>query len=357
LKPIVLYLTTLCAVAIPLSAASQQNERTLQRSAALETEPFSRIRGIQEMADGRLLIADQIESAVYVVDLRAGTRIQVGNEGSGPQEYRQPTGILPFRGDSALLMDLPNGRIGVMSADGRIARTEPLFRPNVSIPTGADRQGNLYWDHVSAVRLEKRENPSADQAAVARFSQATGEIDTLAFLTIPGGVNPSAFPDWDEWAVSLDGRIAIVRNQAEYRLDWIDADGRVTRGPPVAFDPIRVTDRDREILRSRPGGGRASGVSMGRGGAQPPMLDVPDQFPPARQQGLWLAPDGTAFVERQRPLSDRRPLLDVFDASGQRTASVRLPEGRRVIGVGPSGIYAVRVDDDDLLWLERYDRP
>jgi hypothetical protein len=36
-------------------------------------------------------------------------------------------------------------------------------------------------------------------------------------------------------------------------------------------------------------------------------------------------------------------------------AVVRLPEGRRIIGMGRSGLHAVRVDGDDLLWLERYD--
>ena len=344
-------------VVVPMESRAQQAERVLTRTAAFEAEPFTRIRGIQEMADGKVLVADQIESAVYLVDFATGTRSRVGNEGAGPQEYRQPTGLHPFRGDSALLMDLPNSRIAVLDGAGRVARTEPLFRPGMSIPTGADRWGNLYWDHISSVRLAKRENPSADQAPVARLSQATNEIDTLAFLTIPGGVNPSAFPDWDVWAVSLDGRIAIVRNQREYRLDWIEADGRQTHGPAIPFEPIRVTDRDRDLLRARPGGGRAAGVAMGRGqqASQPPLLDVPEHFPAARQRGLWIAPDGRAFVERQLSLTDTRPQLDVFDTTGRRTAVVRLPEGRRIIGIGRTGLYAVRVDGDDLLWLERFD--
>jgi hypothetical protein len=309
------------------------------------------------MVDGKVLVADQTESAVYLVDLAAGTRTKVGNEGAGPQEYRQPTGLHPFRGDSALLMDLPNSRIAVLDASGRIARTEPLFRPGMSIPTGADSRGNLYWDHISGVRLAKREDPSADQAPVARLSQATNKIDTLAYLTIPGGVNPSAFPDWDVWAVSLDGRIAIARNQLEYRLDWIETDGRRTSGPAIPFEPIRVTDRDKETLRARPGGGRAAGVAMGRGqqASQPPLLDVPEYFPAVKQRGVWIAPDGRAFVERQLSLNDARPQLDVFDAMGRRIAVVRLPEGRRIIGMGRSGLYAVRIDGDDLLWLERYD--
>jgi hypothetical protein len=355
-RPIAIAIVISIAMVVPTESRAQ-TEPVLTRTAAFEAEPFTRIRGIQETANGNVLVADQIESAVYLVDFAAGTRTKVGNEGAGPQEYRQPTGLHPFRGDSALLMDLQNSRIAVLDASGRIARTEPLFRPGMSIPTGADRMGNLYWDHTSSLRLAKREDPSADQAPVARFSQATNEIDTLAFLTIPGGVNPSAFPDWDVWAVSLDGRIAIVRNQREYRLDWIEPDGRQVNGSAIPLEPIRVTDRDREVLRAQPGGGRAAGVAMGRGqqASQPRLLDVPEFFPPIKQRGVWIAPDGRAFVERQLSLNDTRPQIDVFDATGRRTAVVRLPESRRIIGMGRSGLYAVRVDGDDLLWLERYD--
>jgi hypothetical protein len=82
---------------------------------------------------------------------------------------------------------------------------------------------------------------------------------------------------------------------------------------------------------------------------------VPEFFPPIKQRGVWIAPDGRAFVERQLSLNDTRPQIDVFDATGRRTAVVRLPESRRIIGMGRSGLYAVRVDGDDLLWLERYD--
>jgi hypothetical protein len=313
-------LFALLSFPLPLIAVAQEPpERILTRSAAFDAEPFTRIRGMQEMANGALLIADQVESAVYLIDLGAGTRTRVGREGSGPEEYRQPTGMYPFRGDSALLMDITNSRFAILSTDGRIARTEPIFRPGTSIPTGADRDGDLYWDHVSSVRIAKSTDPSADRAPIARLGQTTSRIDTLAFLTMPGPTNPNAFPTWDVWAVSLDGRIAIARNQDEYRMDWVEPDGRTTRGPPVAWEPVRVTDADRDALRAQPGGGRGSGVSVrGGAGARPPLLDLPDQFPAVRQRGLWIAHDGRAFVERQQPLTRKS---DSFSISSMRMAS------------------------------------
>ena len=331
----------------------QPPEVVLTAAARFEAEGFTRIRGLRELPDGRVLVADQTENALYLVDFTARTRTKLGANGPGPEEYDRPTGIYPFRADSSLLTDSGNMRQSVLDGSGRIIYSEPIFRPGMSIPTQVDARGNLYWDMVTTVRLAKRTDPSADQAGIGRFDRASGNIDTLGYLSIPGPINPNAFPAWDVWAVSLDGRVAIARNQNEYRLDWVMPDGTTIRGTPVPSEPLRVTDDDRARFSARPGGGRGAGVSIGgRALRPPPMLDVPDRFPPVKQRSLWVAHDGRAFVERHQHLSETRPLLDVFDERGRLVARYRLPEDRRVVGFGARGLYAVRVDANDLLWLE-----
>ena len=54
---------------------------------------------------------------LFVVDMDAGTRAQVGAEGQGPEEYRQPDAVWPLPGDSTLLVDLGNGRLVVLGPD------------------------------------------------------------------------------------------------------------------------------------------------------------------------------------------------------------------------------------------------
>ena len=49
-------------------------------------QPFSRIRGVRELSDGSVLIADQIEVAVYRIRFETGERVRIGREGAGPQE-------------------------------------------------------------------------------------------------------------------------------------------------------------------------------------------------------------------------------------------------------------------------------
>ncbi len=350
---------TILSVIFAVTSACRQQQApdvVLGPSLVFDAEPFSRVRGVEELPGGEVLVADQSEEALYRIDFGTQQRAMLGHRGSGPEEYRSPTSLYPFRGDSVLMTDLPNGRLAVVSPEGEMGRTMPLFGPGISIPEGADQQGNRYWDGVTSVRTAKREDPEADQAPIIRYGYPDAKIDTLAYLTIPGPSNPGPFPAWDEWAVGPGGRMAIVRNQGDYRLDWVEADGTVLPGVSAeGYEPLLVTDDDRQALSEQSGGGRGGMIRMeGQEARRPPPVDVPRRFPPAKLGGVWVAYDGRALVERHQHLSESRPLIDVFDAGGRRTGRFRLPAGREVVGMGPSGLYAVRVDEVGFQWLELY---
>ncbi len=112
-------------------------EVLLHPARAFTGEPFSRIRGVVELGPGEVLVADQIEQALYRVDFGHQVRTLLAGRGEGPEEYATPVGIYPFRGDSALLVDLGNGRLSVLAPEGVIKRTEPLFTARTTIPKGA----------------------------------------------------------------------------------------------------------------------------------------------------------------------------------------------------------------------------
>ena len=153
----------------------------------------------------------------------------------------------------------------------------------------------------------------------------------------------------------MDGRVAIVRNQDVFRVDWLDARGTLITGARVNESRLRVTDEDRKLhadkvaRREVPGGGIAS---TGNQPVRMPEINYPDRFPYA--QSVFVSPGGQAWVLRFRHIKDEAPLFDVFDAKGQRIASVTLPAKRTVIGFGRRWLYAVRTDEDGLQWLERY---
>jgi hypothetical protein len=53
----------------------------------------------------------------------------------------------------------------------------------------------------------------------------------------------------------------------------------------------------------------------------------------------------------------RLRVYDVFDGTGKLARHVMLPDDTRLVGFGKNSVYLVRIDDDDLQWLERYRRP
>lgn len=332
---------------------------TLTPDRVFSAEGFSRVRGVQKLPDGRVLVADQTEEALYRVDFQCQERTMLGSRGQGPGEYRGPTGLHPFRGDSLLRVDIQNGRFAIVSPDGVIGRTEPLFGRDITVPEGSDQRGNRYWDEVTALRIQKRTNLSADTAPIIRYDPAKEGFDTLAYLTIPGPRNPNAFPAWDDWAVGPGGRVAIVRNQGEYRLDWVIPDGTILQGTPVQdYRPLRVTNNDERAVQEGRGGASRGASRMGsQPTRRPPTVDIPGKFPPAKLGRIWVTWDGRAIVERHQHLDEQKPLFDLFDDAGRRIRSFRLPEARQIVGTGPSGIFVVREDEVGLLWLEQYSLP
>jgi hypothetical protein len=125
----------------------------------------------------------------------------------------------------------------------------------------------------------------------------------------------------------------------------------------LADERIGVSGEDRRIwAEQHPGGAAGGGVSFGdRPARRPPPGELPDRFPFANSRDVWVDREGRGWVGRYEHQSEKRPLYDVFDETGRRVARVRLPEGRQVVGFGRGVLYAVRVDEVDLQWLERYD--
>ena len=65
------------------------------------------------------------------------------------------------------------------------------------------------------------------------------------------------------------------------------------------------------------------------------------------------APNGELWVRRTLIGADTQT-YDVFDAKGARVAQVQLPKGTRLVGFGRGTAYLVRIDADDLQYVQKY---
>ena len=110
-------------------------------SATLEDRKFSMIRGIRELADGRLLVSDALERSLYVVDFATQSVNRIGRTGDGPNEYQAPGHLYAVGSDSTLLTDETTQRVFLAVGDS-IVRTLAAASLAPAIARGAPEG---YW--------------------------------------------------------------------------------------------------------------------------------------------------------------------------------------------------------------------
>ncbi len=128
--------------------AQGQRIQELVEAESVFPEPFSRIAGLRELADGRLVIADQLERHISFLDFAAGTMHEIGRRGGGPGEYETPGALLPLPDDHTLLVDMGNMRLTRITPDGELDKESwPMMTAAGAFirPTRADGQGLLYY--------------------------------------------------------------------------------------------------------------------------------------------------------------------------------------------------------------------
>jgi hypothetical protein len=354
------------------------------------TQDFGSIQTVRELPDGRVLVADPLGKALYAVDFDAGTRTQVGAEGQGPQEYRQPDAVWPLPGDSTLLVDLGNGRLVALGPSLKFGPTRPIaqgdFQPGqplvLAIPQAVDGSGATYFRSMGG-GLGGGELP--DSGDILRLPRHGGAAETVArfklqkrILHRSGGANRQnvsmeviPLSPEDAWGVAADGSVVIARS-GDYHVEWIARDGSVTRGQPVVYDALPIDDAEKkEYLaeQARSGGGIGVQVqvvdgrpsmSFQRGGPAPKreidQYTWPDRMPAFYGGRIPVDREGRAWV-RRHVKAGQPSTYDVFDGRGARVGTVLLAPGDKVVGFGDGAAYVVRFDDMDLSYLERYALP
>lgn len=363
-------LLALLVPALPLQAQRQLD--LTGRPDAVITEPFSQVAGVRELPGNLAVVTDQFERSVSLVNFQAGTLRAVGRQGDGPGEYRFPMAPFAGRGDTTWVVDGVLRRLHLMTATGTIPGGVSLSSAGlpggVAAIRGADRQGRLYLegsgfdqgrflDSVSVVRWD----PVGQRSEVVARVWNGGRV-------ILGGPDGSSlartitpFPHLDAWTVLPDGRVAVVRH-APFRIDIVQPDGRRGPGASIAHSPIEVSSADRDAWRERNRARLSSAMRVG-GGSGPPIQgpqfgdqDFPKEMPPFIAAAVRTTPEGEIWVGRSYASGARTWHYDIFDAMGRLTGRATLRAGSSVVGFGVGTVYVARVDEDDLVHLERFRR-
>ena len=388
-------LISFCAAAplasAPNLAAQRPSAMALNTPAARHPEPFTRVAGVRELADGRVIVLDSRERRVVVVDMKSGEIHRIGQTGRGPGEYQMPRSLWPLPGDSSIVFDLAS-RAGpfIITPRATIAGILRIVDSHAGgrvwmVQDATDQRGRLY----SQVPLSKKtaigEIVSTDSGGIERFDRSNGHRDTVAFISVrsvPSGMQPNRagrpiaatgqrptdagvappFAARDQWAVAADGRVAIA-SPDPYRVTFVDTNGIRKVSKPFVVDRVPVTEAHKKLWREERQQPVAAMVFRGEGVtaqfmrvpyAEPEAW--PARLPPFLNHAVSFAPDGMLWIQRTTA-AESSPLFDIVDREGRLVARLTAPRRSRLVGFGAAAVYIVRIDDDDLEYLERFPLP
>jgi hypothetical protein len=380
-------------------AAISQQKTALIKPDAEYAEPFTSIRGVRELANGKVLVSDVQDKVVQLIDFGANTTVKIGREGQGPEEYMLPMGLFGMPDGSVVLQDMGNRRFLQILPDGKIGKSFSPPAPSAQSSAnagrgtfvvgagllnvrGVDAKGHLYFQGMGIPA--DGSSAAADSVPLMTWDRVSPRVDTVAWLPIPANQRPQvtrdgnrqsvmvriggggAWPRQTSWMPAPDGRIAIVSPEP-YQVTWLSGKSRVA-GPVIQASLPKVTEADKKAWldrqsRQRPvmvafGGPGGRNAPAPRGAPQDPSeIEWPETLPAfTGNDAVQMTPDGQVWVQRVKSANDKTPSYDVFDGTGKLVGAVTLRPRSRIAGFGKGTVYVVRTDEDDLQYLERYRR-
>ncbi|HYD54614.1 MAG TPA: hypothetical protein VEA99_18415 [Gemmatimonadaceae bacterium] len=277
----------LVALALPALLQAQQDSagqrlgppvRRIATASAVSTEPLGQVNAVRELPDGRVLVNDVqrrrlllMDTSLAVVAVVLDSLTEVSNSYG-----MRPGALLAHRGDSALFVDPASFTMLVLDEKGRVVRVRAVPRMQdastltntvFGIP-GTDAGGRLVYRRNAEASRPRVRPPAgvpwfpqeADSAFLVAIDIESRRLDTLGTLRLPrsgpptvrmlpgGGFTVSSvsnpLPLTDDWAVTSDGRVAVVRGR-DYRVEYREPDGSWRSGPKLPYDWQRLLDVDK----------------------------------------------------------------------------------------------------------------
>ncbi|HEU4649004.1 MAG TPA: hypothetical protein VFS33_08090 [Gemmatimonadales bacterium] len=321
---------------------------------------FGGVSNVVELADGRVAFADTKGRIFLMADLKSGKVDTVGTRSDSlapsgdPSHYKFPGWVAHLAGDTVALVDFATLRTTLWNERGQ--PLGPLPIPPLAGATPMllyDQSGFGYKPDLTGIMGggEPGQHALRDSTPVLRYQFSTRRVDTVAKLS-PPEMGEATFGEQkqqvakifspnDVFGVMPDGRVWVARAR-ENRVDWRGPGGVWIVGKPHKYDPVPVTEKDKQnvIARIR---------EQGRGRGLPDSLHLEWPFAehkPAFESGI-ASPSGEVWLQRPRASDGVQFIYDVFGPDGSWRRAVPFPDDVMLAGFGANGaIYGIIKDGD-----------
>jgi hypothetical protein len=373
------WLVVLLVAVPPLRAQTPRSPsvpRVLVRIDGMNSD-FSRFGPIAASASGLLAVAQPQDGTVLLFSADGRQLATVGRKGSGPGEFR---GInqLGWSGDTLWVVDYSNNRLTLISPTGRIAREIALpLRVDGSRVAGTV-QGLRWSPRVQALYRDGTLLFSARRSAPGGAANGPreieewfirgkidGELQAAVFRSPPNTCSRRAegatvvqvvlhFCPQPMTAIATDGSRLVVATMTttpdgagSYSVVVRSGEGRdiFAQSAATRLEPVPGPLRDSLVEGYRTDNPAARELTKD--------YIIPRFYTPLTH--LVTGVNGDVWLRVRTATGERD--WHVYDASGTRLSTVRLPREANVFAVERRGIWANEVNSDGIESLVLYARP
>jgi hypothetical protein len=214
--------------------------------------------GAVRLSSGSIAILDALPAVVRVFDPTGRHLRNIGREGDGPGEFREPAALVG-RGDTLVVLD-QRGRRTRFSPTGTVLGTDPIALAGYCGDRHNARFGGLLPDASVVVRCEERlfgrvRGEYRQEVGVLRVRLPRG-ADTLGWFpadtgrTDPGGTAvPRPYLPRSELLWAAAGQRVFASPASTARIQVLQLDGRPVRflQVPAQSRPARPADAEEAI--------------------------------------------------------------------------------------------------------------
>lgn len=296
---------------------------------------FIDISSVRVDNEENIYVLDSKACQIKVFDKNGKYLRKIGRKGRGPGEMQFPTVLDIVYGKEIMICDLPNNRISFYSLQGELLKEVSkgkYFRLLAPLP---DSNKNF----VGSMRIQIEDKRIDELRKFDSNFKPIFTIEKIEYTDEPNVIYP--YPPFIFYIILKDDKV-LWGNWVHYRLQIADDAGRTTRKIIKDYDPVKITDEDKEKDIKKRFGDR--GIPPGI------KLVFPDYYP-----AFWhLSHDdeGRIFVQTFRRTEEGSYYYDVFDSEGKYIAKVPLKV--RPCDWKNNKLYTIEEDEEGYQYVKRY---
>jgi len=289
--------------------------------------------------NGNMYILDAAASNIRVFDQEGNYKQTIGRKGQGPGEMLSPRSIQLNPQNEIMIYDFGNRRFSFYSLDGEFIRQNSAATAIMVFNAKMDSSGYIVGG------ILQRESFTLN-----KFDLELNPVLTIHSIDIP---SLSSTPELEVMTHSFSFDLTEKDNivcgyNDKYELQIFDSQGKLLRKIIKLYDPIEISETEKEEFINRLTGGRGF----------PP--DVKVKFPKSHHpfSNISVDEEDRVFVSTPEKVEGRDGFYyyDVFDPEGKCLAKVpiKLKDDRYPLIFKNKKLYIIDVTEEGYQVVKRY---